>query len=158
MFDLNDCINYLLTQAGLTVSQHFQESLVPYGLTPVQCGILNCLYKQDGLGIKVLCESMSINSSTMTGIIDRMEDAGLVERRPDPVDRRALVVYLTEKGWSFEAITEKMIIETNEFALRGFSQAKISALKEMLKDIAAKTKDAEPTQRVKNGRKAVKAG
>lgn len=45
-----------------------------------------------------LCEATLLTSGAMTNRLDRLEDSGLVERHPDPDDRRGLIVQLTEKG------------------------------------------------------------
>lgn len=50
MVELNSCVNFLLTKAQLAVNQEFKLMLADYEITPVQCGVLNCLYKQDGQG------------------------------------------------------------------------------------------------------------
>lgn len=46
----------------------------------------------------VLGKKLQITSATMTGILDRLEKMGLVERRPHPDDRRAILVCLTDQG------------------------------------------------------------
>lgn len=144
MVELYECMNYLLSKAQMTVTTHFKNALAPYDITPVQCGVLNCLYKADGIGLKSLCDCLGVNASTMTGIVDRMEARGLVERRADPTDRRALAVFLTDKGKSLEAVTAEAIEESNEFALNGFTERQAEQLKSMLLDVAARTATEQP--------------
>jgi DNA-binding MarR family transcriptional regulator len=52
----------------------------------------------DGLRMRDLADAVVISKSGLTGLVDRMEAAGLVARRPDPADRRAIAVTLTAEG------------------------------------------------------------
>lgn len=142
MIELNECINYLLTKAQMAVTQDFKAALAPYDITPVQCGVLNCLYKDDGLGLKALCDRLAVNASTMTGVVDRLEAKGIVERRLDPTDRRALAVFLTNKGWDLESITTKTILESNEFVTKTFTKEEVDELKVILRTLAERAYDS----------------
>ncbi|MCF7939993.1 MAG: MarR family transcriptional regulator [Spirochaetia bacterium] len=133
MVELNSCVNFLLTKAQLAVNQEFKLMLADYEITPVQCGVLNCLYKQDGQGLKALSDELSVNASTMTGIIDRMEAKGFIERRADPQDRRAQSVFLTQRGFEVEDIATRITLEANEKVLGEFSPEEEEVLKKLLK-------------------------
>ena len=76
----------------------FRAELEPYYLTPPQFGILAFLWKQDGISQTQLSTLMSIDRTTLSGIIDRLEKRRLVERREHHGDRRAHLVYLTPEG------------------------------------------------------------
>lgn len=80
------------------VQRFYENHLSTFGLTPVQYFVIVSLYKQDGMKFKDLANSLSIEGPTLTGLLDRMERAGLLERRGDPEDRRSVLVYLTDKG------------------------------------------------------------
>jgi len=101
-------------------------------LTPVHCGVLNSLYRTDGMSLKALADELSVNASTMTGIIDRMSAKELVERQPDPSDRRALAVFLLPKGRELEDYVTKMVYHSNEVFLANFTEAEKVALKKYL--------------------------
>lgn len=75
-------------------SAHIREM----GLTPPQFDVLATLGNTEGMGCKRLGESTLITKGTLTGVVDRMEEKGLVARAPDPKDGRAQVVKLTKKG------------------------------------------------------------
>jgi DNA-binding MarR family transcriptional regulator len=74
------------------------EQLGTLGLTPASFGLLNVIGARRGSNQQELSAVMGIDPSTMVSLIDGLEDAGLVERRPHPKDRRARVVTLTPKG------------------------------------------------------------
>lgn len=135
MVELYECVNFLLTRAQLAVNQQFKSMLADYDITPVQCGVLNCLYKKDGQSLKALSDELAVNASTMTGIIDRMEAKGVIERRPDPQDRRAQSVYLTDKGYELEDIASNTIRTANKKVLEEFSPEQTQVLKKLLREL-----------------------
>jgi DNA-binding MarR family transcriptional regulator len=100
-----------LHQSEFDVLATLRRSGKPYALTPTQ-----------------LYEATMVSSGGMTNRIDRLEKAGLVERRKNPNDRRGVIVALTEKG--FEKIT-KMVplhIENERAVLKCLSESEIQTL------------------------------
>ena len=76
-----------------TFSEHDIENM-----NPTRLGILLALADKDGVIMSKLGQKLFLEKSTMTGVIDKMEADGLVERRNDQADRRALRIYLTSKA------------------------------------------------------------
>lgn len=68
------------------------------GLTTSQADVLFTLGNTEGMTCKELGERTLITKGTLTGVLDRMEAKGLVERRPSPVDGRSFIVVLTARG------------------------------------------------------------
>jgi DNA-binding MarR family transcriptional regulator len=75
------------------------ELLAPHGLQVGDVDVLATLWRHGG-GLRPLDlrKGMMVGSGTLTARLDRMEAAGLLERRPDPHDRRGRLLYLTEEG------------------------------------------------------------
>jgi len=115
--ELNQCINFLLTKTQQKVFQYFKASLAEFDVTPVQYGVLACLWHEDSQTPKQIAASLSLDGSTITGILDRMEKKGLVKRMPDPNDRRALRVILTKQGLQLCEPIGKVIEESNQYIL-----------------------------------------
>lgn len=67
-----------------------------YELTPQQVGLLRAL--ETPMSMRVFAQGLSCDPSNVTGLIDRVERLGLVERVPDPLDRRVRILTLTAKG------------------------------------------------------------
>lgn len=80
------------------IQAYYQQCLAPFGLTVSQFFVLGALYDRDGVSFSELSERVAVDASTLTGIIDRMERNGFVERRPDPEDRRVVRIFLTPKA------------------------------------------------------------
>jgi DNA-binding MarR family transcriptional regulator len=68
------------------------------GLSMVQMNVLTHIYYGGECDISALLETLEVSKAAAGQLVERMEQQGLVERRPDPQDRRARLVSLTEKG------------------------------------------------------------
>jgi DNA-binding MarR family transcriptional regulator len=97
-YDLESSIGFLVYKVHQRAAAEFRHALEPTGLTPPQFAVLALLHSQDGQRQATLCERGAVDPNTMVGIVDRLEVAGLVERRRDPQDRRAYLVRITPKG------------------------------------------------------------
>ncbi|MCL4540245.1 MAG: MarR family transcriptional regulator [Bacteroidetes bacterium] len=101
MIDPVNCPYYLISRATLVVTSALREGLASAGVggvKPAYLGALFVLWKEDGLKVVDLGRRSGLETSSMTGLIDRMERDGLVERRDDANDRRVQRINLTEKG------------------------------------------------------------
>jgi DNA-binding MarR family transcriptional regulator len=69
-----------------------------FDLSPVQCHVLHLIEPERPLPMGRLATTLSCDASNVTGLIDRLEARGLVERRPSREDRRVKVIQLTPAG------------------------------------------------------------
>jgi DNA-binding MarR family transcriptional regulator len=99
---IEECIVFQLGKAYQQVNQEARRRLAPYGVTPVQYGLLEVLGETDGQSGTALGERLRLDGATITGLLDRLAEAGFVERRPHPTDRRINAIYLTEKGHAIQ--------------------------------------------------------
>jgi len=91
-------LGFLLSQVGAHAAARFAERLVPLNLTPPHVGVLGVIKHADGLSQQALGEMLCIFPSRLVGLLDELEERGLVERRDSPTDRRAHALYLTQAG------------------------------------------------------------
>jgi MarR family transcriptional regulator, transcriptional regulator for hemolysin len=89
-FILNDVARMLKTYADHKASQ--------FGITRAQWVVLVRLDRFEGLKQAELAEMLDLQPITLTRLLDRLAECGLIERRPDPNDRRAKLLYLTAKA------------------------------------------------------------
>ncbi|GIJ08476.1 MarR family winged helix-turn-helix transcriptional regulator [Micromonospora andamanensis] len=75
-----------------------RESLAPWDVTPSQSRALGVLVRYGEVRPGTLAEHLRIAPRSATEVVDDLEARGLVNRRPDPADRRATLVALTEEG------------------------------------------------------------
>lgn len=90
----------LLLRARESVLAHFRPILTHYGLTEQQWRVMRALSEQEELEPWQICEACQILSPSLAGVLARMEDVGLVERRRVPEDQRRVLVRLTEHSQS----------------------------------------------------------
>lgn len=102
-YDIEKSVGFLLAKAYQRGFGIFREQLLPYNITPPQFSLLAFLWQEDGLSQAELSERSQIDRTTMGGLVDRLEEEGLVRRDPHPDDRRAYRVCLTARGKSIEA-------------------------------------------------------
>jgi MarR family transcriptional regulator, organic hydroperoxide resistance regulator len=93
-----ESINFLLSIICRAQRGKMSEALTEIGLYAGQEMFLWQLWRQDGLTQSQMVERMCVQPPTVSKMLDRMEKAGLVERRPDSEDSRFSRVYLTEQG------------------------------------------------------------
>jgi DNA-binding MarR family transcriptional regulator len=89
-------IGELMVRLLSSVKDHFMSGLAEMDLTPAQGFALHHL--EEPLPMRRLADEMGYDASHITGIVDRLEALGLVERRPDAHDRRIKLLVTTAKG------------------------------------------------------------
>ncbi len=82
------------------------ERLRQIGVSIPQCDVLTTLSEAEGVSQQELAERLYVTKGNISGLLDRLETAAFVERRPSASDRRQHAIYLTEKG---RAMAEKAI-------------------------------------------------
>jgi DNA-binding MarR family transcriptional regulator len=80
------------------LDQVFGQVVQPLGLTVIEWYILRALYEQDGQHASELARAVGRAATSFTPNLDKLQTKGLIERRADPADRRAVRIYLTEAG------------------------------------------------------------
>jgi MarR family transcriptional regulator for hemolysin len=91
-------LGFLLKEISRRYVQRFEVRAREISLNLAQCKVLVRLEKNEGVSQARLAELAEVDAMTMVRILDRMEADGLLERRPDPADRRARCLYLTPKA------------------------------------------------------------
>ena len=98
---------YMLAQACKFHRQRAEALLNEIGLHVGQEMLLSGLWEKEGLTQTELADYVMIQPATVTNMLQRLERAGIVERRPDPEDQRISRVYATRKGRGLEQAVEE---------------------------------------------------
>ncbi|GIF14692.1 MarR family winged helix-turn-helix transcriptional regulator [Actinoplanes teichomyceticus] len=80
------------------IREHARREMEPWGIAPSQFRALNMLLTHGEMRLSTLAEHLRIAPRSATEVVDDLQRRGLVERRPDPADRRATLVALTGPG------------------------------------------------------------
>ncbi|MEJ8548474.1 MarR family winged helix-turn-helix transcriptional regulator [Brevibacillus borstelensis] len=129
---IEDCFGFLLGKAYQKVFQLEKARLSAYGVTPVQFVLLHVLWEKDGQKGVELGSRLRLDGATITGLLDRLEQMGLIERRPSLNDRRTNLIYLTPRGRELEKPLNEISDEVNREAMSIFREEEIAVLKSML--------------------------
>jgi len=125
---------YLLNVAQRRV----QRSARRRGATPAQSGLLFVLGKQDGLSMGEVGVALDLGLPGISGLAERMAEAGLIDKRADPADGRASRLWLTGAGRKALAQARANAADINSRLMDGFTEAEIDIVARWLKAVQAK--------------------
>ena len=116
-----DCICFRLGKTVRKVTRAYREEIASLGLTHGQFFLIVAIMEEEGLLPSELADKTSHDRATITGLLDRLEKDGWIERRPDKRDRRSLRVYLTPRASKQRESTLRLFEETNRVFLDRFT-------------------------------------
>jgi DNA-binding MarR family transcriptional regulator len=96
--DSGDDLGDLLMRAARTLRRRFREVLAPWDLSPHQARALRVVTQLDGVRLTDLAEALHIAPRSATEVADGLQERGLIERTPDPNDRRAVILRPTDEA------------------------------------------------------------
>ncbi len=130
--DLNRSFGFVLHETARLLTKRFDQRVKPLGLTRAQTQLLAYLVLHEGINQTRLADMLEIEPISLARLIDRMEQAGWVERRPDPKDRRAWLLFLTAKTKPMFTKMAEVGQEVRAEALQGFTAAERDQILELL--------------------------
>lgn len=142
--ELSSCINYLLTVTQHEVFAKMSERLLEFGVTPGQYGVLNCVWSGGGASPKEIAQTLYLENSTVSGVLDRMQKKGLIDRLIDPEDRRSVKVVTLSKADEIKEGVLRAVQEVNDEILGRFPPEELAVLLGCLRRIAGT--DAPPSR------------
>ena len=132
-FDLTRYLPYLINRTGVALAAAFSREIAPHGVTLQMWRVLAALHHRDGLRISDLAGLTSIDISTLSRLVGKMEQRGLATRRRGPeADGRVVAVVLTAVGRAAARAIVPVARRYETMALAGFTAEEADALKGML--------------------------
>jgi DNA-binding MarR family transcriptional regulator len=104
-------------------------------IRPSYGSVLLPLFEQDGLRMGELARRARLSKQTMTQMIRRLERDGLVERRPDPSDARASLIFLSPRSRGFEPVAAETLADIDRLVRRRLSPQRVREVKEALREV-----------------------
>jgi len=141
MGPLDGYLPYLLNRAGARIATAFGEEMRRLDTSLQAWRVLAALREKDGRRMGDLSTTTSIEVSTLTRLVDNMEKKGLVARRRDANDTRAVLLHVTAAGRRLTRRILPIAERYEEVALKGFGAAEAETLKAALRRLYANMDD-----------------
>jgi DNA-binding MarR family transcriptional regulator len=129
---------YLLNVGQRRVNRWSQARAAASGMTAAQAGLLFFLGRSDGALMSEAAAALDMGAPGMSGLADRTERAGLIERRPDEADGRASRLWLTDAGRSARQRSKTRVKALNAKLTEGFTADEIDVVARWLTSLQAK--------------------
>ena len=94
---------FALYSASNAVQQTYKPLLDPLGLTYPQYIVMSALWREDGVKMRALGQTVSLEANSLTPVVKRLEARGLLRRERSVVDERKVLIHLTEEGKALQA-------------------------------------------------------
>lgn len=108
---------------------HFESVVSTFELTPVQAKVL--MHLEEPVPMRSVADSLTCDPSNITGVVDRLEERGLVERAADPSDRRVTLLRTTTAGRSMRESVATAVFRDVP-GMKGLSRAQVADLRDAL--------------------------
>ena len=119
---MNDSFHYLSMANHMMVQKKLMEQLKDTGLTLGQPKVLDYLKDHDGASQKEIAAGCLIEAGSLTSILNRMEEKGLIERKMLNGNRRTFHIFMTESGKKNQKLVEETFEKIEETALNNVSE------------------------------------
>ena len=127
--------HYLAMAVHSMIQKNFMEQVKPSGLTSGQPKVLNYLRDHNGTNQREIAAACHIEPGSLTSVLNRMEENGLIERRMLDGNRRTFYIFMTEKGTQLKDIVEKNFVSIEKKAFRNISSEEQAAFMETFSKI-----------------------
>ena len=118
---MDDTLHYLIMANQMLVQKALLEQLKDIGLTIGQPKILDYLKDHDGSNQKEIAKACFLEAGSLTTILNKMEEKGLIERRILNGNRRSFHIFMTEEGKKKQQLVSQAFAKIEEKALSGVS-------------------------------------
>jgi MarR family transcriptional regulator, transcriptional regulator for hemolysin len=123
---------FLLNDIARLMRKRFDARARGFGLTRAQWQVLVVLRRQEGVNQAALADTLELEPITVGRLIDRMEEAGWVERRADAADRRMHRLHINERAWPMMVQLETVADELLDEAFHGLAPSEREELLDLL--------------------------
>jgi MarR family transcriptional regulator, organic hydroperoxide resistance regulator len=132
---LDQQLCFSLYSASMAIGRTYKPLLDRLGLTYPQYLVLHALWEEDGRTVGAIADRLSLESSTVTPLVKRLEAAGLVQRARNPQDERQVQVRLTDRGRTIR--DECSCLGETLLERSGMSPADLGALNDQVRALRA---------------------
>ena len=134
---MTDSFGILITDSARLLRRRFDARARRLGVSRAQWQVLFALSRTEGINQAGLAEALDVETITVGRMVDRLADAGLVERRADPADRRAWRLHLTDRAHPILAELRLIADQMMREMLEGLDDTEQAALQALLERVRA---------------------
>ena len=142
---------YLLSDSARLLRRVFDARVRTLGMTSRQARLLLILHVTEGENQGYYAELLEVEPISLTRMVDRMEEAGLIERRRDPADRRAWRLFLTDRSRCVIDQVRDSLTSLEDEMLAGLEPQQRKALGQMLESIRENFSNHRPLPEINHG-------
>lgn len=134
---------YLISQVHQLSGRIFSRKLKEHqiDINHAQGKIIFALWKNDQIPITDLAKETSLSKSTLTTMLERLENSGHLIRKQSDTDKRTTIVCLSDKSSSLRADYQKVSLDMTSLFYKGFSDEEVSEFEAYLKRVLKNLKD-----------------
>lgn len=133
----------LIKEVYLISMNSMEEQISKFGITPQQLIMIKLIAHNKGMQHSELCREMNLSKGTVSGIIKRLMEKGMVEKKPMDSDRRNSIIVFTDKGREFAYSIRHEMNDTFKNIFRTSSDEDIERYIDTLKEMIYKMKERE---------------
>lgn len=133
----------LIKEVYLVSMNSMEEQISKFGITPQQLIMIKLIAHNKGMQHSELCREMNLSKGTVSGIIKRLIEKGMVEKKPMDNDRRNSIIVFTDKGREFAYSIRHEMNDTFKNIFKTSSDEDIQRYIDTLKEMIYKMKESE---------------
>ena len=144
---------FLVSKMHQVAGRIFTRKLKQYQIdhfTPAQGRIMFVLWQRDNISIQELAQETQLKKSTLTSMLDRLEDTGHITRVPSKSDRRKIMIKTTQKDKELQGLYARVSSEITQLFYHGFTSSEIDRFEEYLSRILTNIQKIEKTMDQQN--------
>lgn len=129
-------LGFLLASVGFGAAFRFREVIAPTGMQPREFAVLRHVAIDEGISQQACGHALKVAPSQMVALVDSLEDKGLIERRPDPADRRVRALHVTPRGRKALGTAFEAAMRNEAEVFGSLSDAERAELRRLLQTVA----------------------
>lgn len=131
-YSQEDSLGFLLHRAKVRLAQSLDDRISDIDITAAQWTVLKQIALRNGETASALCKCIGCDTGSMTRMIDRLEEKGLIRRERSTTDRRVVLLHVTESGKALLPQIVPRVVDILNQALTDFTPAEIEQIKHLL--------------------------
>lgn len=136
-YQQEESLGFLLHQAKLRLTQTLDERVGDLDITTAQWTVLKQIALRNGETASTLCKCSGCDTGSMTRMLDRLEEKGLIRRERSTTDRRVVLLHVTDTGKALLPLIVPRVVDVLNQALTDFTPDEIAQAKQLISRIVA---------------------